>query len=77
MAELPRFNYGGQAVIEGVMNQMDLYRVGADRAEACFVLCDKSGRTDPDAEDSLTVMRSLVLETFNPGMKTFVQARGL
>ena len=56
-----------------VMNQMDLYRVGADRAEACFVLCDKSGRTDPDAEDSLTVMRSLVLETFNPGMKTFVQ----
>lgn len=48
-----------------IMNDDDLYRVAADEARACFVLSDKISRNSKK-EDSSTVLRSLIIENFNP-----------
>lgn len=55
-----------------VMSEEDLYRVGADQAQACFVMIDKNN-PNPMKEDGSAVLRSLVLENFNPELVTFVQ----
>lgn len=58
-----------------VMSNDDLWRVAADKAEACFVLCN-SGASDPAAEDKATALRTLVVKNFNPALRIFVHILG-
>jgi len=55
-----------------LMREADLVRIAADDARACFIMCDKAA-TDASLSDDATIMRALVIENFNPKIRTFVQ----
>ncbi|RHY52225.1 hypothetical protein DYB34_013012, partial [Aphanomyces astaci] len=53
-----------------ILNDEDLHRVAVDTAQAAFLLADKNSN-DSVAEDANTVLRSLVLENYNPGHPSY------
>ncbi|ETV86365.1 hypothetical protein, variant 2 [Aphanomyces astaci] len=55
-----------------ILNDEDLHRVAVDTAQAAFLLADKNSN-DSVAEDANTVLRSLVLENYNPDLQIFMQ----
>ena len=57
-----------------VMNESDLYRIAADTAVACFVVCDLDTPEDSmERVDAYTALRAMVIKNFNPKCKMFVQ----
>ena len=58
-----------------VMQRADLFRVAADKAEACFILCNAASESQI-TEDRATAVRTLVVKNFNPDLKVFVHVLG-
>jgi len=58
-----------------VMQRADLFRVAADTADACFVLCNAASENQA-SEDRATAVRTLVVKNFNAQLKVFVHMLG-
>jgi len=55
-----------------LMNRRDLHRVMAECASACFILTDRNTGSTKE-QDSVTFLRTLAAQSFNPQLRLFVQ----